>query len=142
MSAIPAASTAATVARPRFFPRDMAALAFLLVAAPAAVWLGIRIGQPGLFPVLTALPAILVFLDRINAGRLSSALGLMVAWSTALSVAVILNTRWNPAGTETVIWNGATYRDEMLAWVRTGVGAEGSPRLFLPQHALHYGVFL
>jgi len=142
MSAIPAASTPAAVARPRFLPRDMVALVFLVVTAPLAVWIGIRIGQPGLFPFLTALPAILVFLDRINAGRLGSALGLMLAWATALSVAVILNTRWDPAGTEAVIWNGAAYRDEMLAWIRTGVGAESSPRLFLPQHALHYGVFL
>ena len=30
----------------------------------------------------------------------------------------------------------------MFGWIRTGVGAEGSPRLFFPQHFLHYGLTL
>jgi hypothetical protein len=142
MSVLPAASTTSRAVRARFLPRDAAALLFLVVAAPLTVWAGLRIGQPLLVPLLTALPAILVFLDRINAGRLGAALGLMLGWAAALSVSVILNTRWDPAGTEAAIWHGAAYRDEMLAWIRTGVGAEGSPRQFLPQHALHYGLFL
>jgi hypothetical protein len=30
----------------------------------------------------------------------------------------------------------------MFAWIRTGAGTEGSPRAFIPQHALHLGAFV
>jgi hypothetical protein len=30
----------------------------------------------------------------------------------------------------------------MFTWIRTGVGTEGSPRAFIPQHALHLGAFV
>ena len=30
----------------------------------------------------------------------------------------------------------------MFAWIRTGAGSEGSPRLFVPQHALHLAAFV
>ena len=30
----------------------------------------------------------------------------------------------------------------MFAWIRTGVGSEGSPRAFIPQHALHLAAFV
>jgi hypothetical protein len=29
----------------------------------------------------------------------------------------------------------------MMKWIRTGIGPEGTPSLFLPQHALHFLVF-
>jgi len=127
---------------PRILPRDREAAVVLVLSAPLLAWVGIRIGQPILMPVLTALPAILVFADRIQAGRLGAALGLMVLWAVASSTSVILNTQWDPVGAEAAIWQGAAYRDEMFTWIRSGIGREGSPRLFLPQHALHYGGFL
>jgi len=127
---------------PRFLPRDRDAAIVLVLTAPLAVWLGIQVGQPVLMPILTALPAMLVFADRILADRLGAALGLTVIWATASSASVVLHTQWNPAGAEAAIWRGAAYREEMFTWIRTGIGPEGSPRLFLPQHALHYGVFM
>jgi hypothetical protein len=143
VSAAPATTaTAGAPARLRFLPRDAAALGFLLVAAPLATWLGLRIGQPAVFAVLTALPAILVFVDRVNAGRLGAALGLMTAWAATQAVVIVLATRWDPTTAAAVIWRGPSYRDEMLNWIQTGVGAEGTPALFLRQHALHYAVFL
>jgi hypothetical protein len=30
----------------------------------------------------------------------------------------------------------------MFAWIRTGAGSEGSPRLFIPQHAVHLAAFV
>ena len=30
----------------------------------------------------------------------------------------------------------------MFRWIRTGRGAEGNIRLFLPQHLLHLGAFI
>jgi hypothetical protein len=37
--------------------------------------------------------------------------------------------------------NGQRYQQEMFAWVRTGVGAEGDATRFLPQHAWHALLF-
>jgi hypothetical protein len=41
-----------------------------------------------------------------------------------------------------LILHGPEYRDEMFTWIRTGIGSEGSPRLFVPQHALHLAAFV
>jgi hypothetical protein len=40
------------------------------------------------------------------------------------------------------VLNGPAYRDEMLRWIRTGEGREGSLRLFLPQHLGHLAAFM
>jgi hypothetical protein len=40
------------------------------------------------------------------------------------------------------VLNGPAYRDEMLHWIRTGEGREGSLRLFLPQHVGHLAAFV
>jgi hypothetical protein len=55
---------------------------------------------------------------------------------------VILLVLWWPEAARDGILHGEAYRQEMLGWVRTGVAPENSPRLFIPQHLLHLGVFL
>jgi len=42
---------------------------------------------------------------------------------------------------EHVVLNGAAYRDEMFAYVRSGLGRESDPSRFLPQHVLHLLAF-
>jgi hypothetical protein len=43
---------------------------------------------------------------------------------------------------DALVIHGPQYRDEMFHWIRTGTGAESSPRLFLPQHAMHIALFV
>jgi hypothetical protein len=125
-----------------FLAREPLALLFLAIATGLAAFVGIRLGSPFLLPLLMTLPIAVLFVDRIRRERLSAALWLSLAWALISSVAVILLTQLEPAATERVILRGAPYREEMFTWIRTGVGAEGDPRQFLPQHALHFGVFL
>jgi hypothetical protein len=47
-----------------------------------------------------------------------------------------------PEPLDAVVLNGPAYRDEMFLWIRTGLGREGSPGLFLPQHLLHLTGFV
>jgi len=66
----------------------------------------------------------------------------MLVWAAALAVAgTVTFTLWpHPPGA--LVLHGPEYRDEMFAWIRTGAGSEGSPRLFIPQHGLHLAVFV
>jgi hypothetical protein len=125
-----------------FLARDPLALLFLAAATGLTAFLGIRLGSPILLPILMTFPVAILFLDRIRRERLAAALWLSLAWALFSSVAIILLTQVDPTGTERAILRGAPYREEMFAWIRTGIGAEGDPRRFLPEHALHYGVFL
>lgn len=122
--------------------REPAALAFLGVAAVLTTAAGILSGNPVVLLALNVVPAWLVFIDRMSRERRTSALWLMVAWAVIQSLCVILATRLAPEKAAAAILHGPAYRDEMFTWIRTGQGPEGNWRLFLPQHAIHYGVFL
>lgn len=133
----------ATPAAPRaFLPRDIDGLAYLAVCAGLGSLLGILSGNQSLLAVLTAAPPWLLFLARMQAGRRVAALWLMVAWAVLQSLAIIALAQWQPAKAAAAVFNGPHYRDLMFHWIRTGEGAEGNWQLFLPEHALHYGVFL
>jgi hypothetical protein len=65
----------------------------------------------------------------------------MVWWALCLSIATALATAAWPERAAQVIWRGPEYSAEMQRWIVTGEGGEGSPSIFLPQHALHFAVF-
>lgn len=130
------------MSRPGFLSRDPLALLFLLASAALSAVAGVSMGQPVVFPFLATIPAALVFLDRVRRERFASALWLMVAWAFFLSVSVIVLTRFYPSAAEQAILRAGPYREEMFAWIQTGQGKEGSPARFLPEHALHYVLFM
>ena len=111
---------------------------FLPLGALASTAIGVAIGNPWLFPVLGAMVPIPFFVRDIRRGGPGKATAWVLYWcifqSVALGVAVAL---W-PERTARTVWRGPEYAQEMLLYIRTGVGAEGSPRLFLPMHARHY----
>lgn len=131
-------------AAPRFpaLARDSVALAYLVLVAVLGTGLGLASGNRFVLLALTALPPYLVFLDRVRTGRRGAAVGLMVGWAAAQAVAIILLSQALPERATAAVLNGPHYREIMFRWIRTGVGAEGHWREFLPEHALHYGVFL
>lgn len=122
--------------------RDAVALGYLLLVAALGTALGLASGNPVLLLVLTALPPYLVFLDRVRSGRRAAAIWLMVGWAAFQATAVVLLTVALPDRAAEALVNGPHYRDIMFRWIRTGVGSEGDWRQFLPEHALHYAVFL
>lgn len=116
-------------------------LLLLGVATCGAVAAGFAMGIPWALPLLcggVAYPFYALNLARRQPGR---AVLLMIAWAVALSLAVTLVSMAFPDRAGRVIWKGQTYTAEMMHWVQTGVGPEGTPSLFLPQHAAHFAFF-
>lgn len=118
------------------------ALLLTLLAAALSYPLGLALGQPWLLPLLNAAPAYALMATRLRRGDRRGAVLGMLAWAAVLAVCGTLCFRLWPASLDQVVLNGPAYRTEMLHWVRTGEGAEGDPRQFLPQHALHLGAFV
>jgi hypothetical protein len=123
-------------------PATVRPLAFLVVATIASYPLGILSGSAWLLPSLNTLPAYLLMVARLRQGDRRGALVAMLAWALTLAVFGTLFFALWPRPVDAVVLNGPAYRDEMFLWIRTGVGREGSFRLFLPQHLLHLAGFV
>jgi hypothetical protein len=104
--------------------------------------LGLAIGVPWLLPLLNAGPAYAAMVVLLRRGDLRRAVITMLAWALALAVTGTLAFALWPGPPDGLVLNGPAYRDEMFAWIRTGVGREGSPSQFIPQHALHLAAFV
>jgi hypothetical protein len=115
----------------------------LLIAAtvlsyPVGLWLRV----PWLLPLLNALPAYAVLVHRLRRGERGGAVRAMLWWAVTLALTGTILFVWWPAPIGSLVIHGPEYRNEMLEWIRTGRGAEGSLRLFLPQHLLHLAAFI
>jgi len=104
--------------------------------------LGLALGVPALLPVLNAAPAYGAMVLLLRRGELRRAVVVMLVWAAALAVTGTLTFATWPQPPDALILHGPEYREEMFAWIRTGAGTEGSPRAFIPQHALHLGAFV
>ena len=82
------------------------------------------------------------FARRVRAGEMMGAWRWGMAWAAVLSVSILVLVACQPERAEATLLHGTTYRDEMFRWIETGVGREGDPRLFLPEHALHLLAFV
>lgn len=113
-------------------------LLWTLVSYP----LGLLVGMPWLLPLLNTAPAYALMLVRLRQARRRDAVLAMLAWAVALGLGGTLTFALWPADPGALVVNGPAYRDEMFAWIRTGAGSEGAPRLFLPQHLGHLALFV
>ncbi|HET7290844.1 MAG TPA: hypothetical protein VFM88_00335 [Vicinamibacteria bacterium] len=118
--------------------RLAALVALTLVSYP----LGLLLAYTWALPALNALPAYLLMVERLRAGDRRGAVASVLVWAAALAIFGTLAFALWPSSPENVVLGGRAYRDEMFAWICTGVGREGSPRLFLPQHLAHLGAFV
>lgn len=120
----------------------MSGVTLLVLATILSYPLGLLAGQPWLLPLLNAAPAYSLMTLRLRRGDRRGAVLAMLAWAAALAVfGTVVLALW-PSDPGPLILNGPAYRDEMLRWIRTGEGSEGSPRLFLPQHLAHLAGFV
>lgn len=121
--------------------RGREALFVFLVTALTYV-VGLLIGSRWLLPILNAAPAYANLVRHLRAGERRAALESMLVWAASLAVCGTILFACLPKDPAPLVLHGAAYRDEMFSWIRTGVGAEGTPRLFLPQHITHLAAFL
>ena len=114
----------------------------VFLAAALSYPVGLALGVPWLLPVLNAAPAYAAMVTLLRRGEPRRAVLVMLVWAAALGLAGTLTFAVWPRSPAPLILHGTEYRDEMFAWIRTGVGSEGSPRSFIPQHALHLAAFV
>lgn len=117
-------------------------LAAVLAATAVSYPLGLTMGSPWLLPALNTLPAYLAMVQRLREGDRRGAVITVLAWAATLAVCGTLSFALWPQDPARTVLNGPGYREEMFAWICTGVGREGNWRLFLPQHLLHLGAFV
>jgi hypothetical protein len=114
---------------------------YLALAAAAGIAV-VFVGSRWALPTVQTLLAYPVLARDLRAGRLGAAARHMVFWAAASCLLTIECAIHFHEAAAAAIFRGEPYREEMFTWIRTGVGAEGSPSLFLPQHFLHYGLVL
>lgn len=121
-------------------PPTRAALVLLtpLVVLAAAVLPGGRWWLPLLAPV----PLLPAFLTLVRARAWGRAWSTSMLWAALLSASIVVLVVLAPTRAADVVLNGEPYREMMFGYVFQGVGPELEPRRFLPEHALHLGVFL
>jgi hypothetical protein len=117
-------------------------LIVLLLATLASYPLGLWLRNPWLLPVLNALPAYVVLVHRLRKGERGGAVRAMIWWGAALALVGTVAFVWWPEPIGRVVLNGPAYKAEMFSWIRTGRGAEGNIRLFLPEHLVKLGAFI
>jgi hypothetical protein len=117
-------------------------LIVLLLATLASYPLGLWLRHPWVLPALNALPAFVVLVHRLRKGERGGAVRAMLWWAVALGLAGTVAFVWWPEPIGRVVLNGSHFKNEMFGWIRTGRGAEGSIRLFLPEQLVHLGAFL
>lgn len=111
----------------------------LVVTIAISYPMGLALDPVVALPLLNALPAWWVMTRRLRAGDLGGAVRLMLVFPLALAIFGTLSLAlWpTPNGLIPAVFNGASYREEMFHWIRTGMGTEGDWRLFLPLHVTH-----
>jgi hypothetical protein len=122
--------------------RERRALLTLVAATIVSYPLGLVLGVRWLLPALNTLPAYAAMVVLLRQGRRDQAVVAMLVWAATLAVFGTLFFTFWPQPPDALVVNGPEYRDEMFRWIRTGVGSEGSPREFLPQHLLHLLAFV
>jgi hypothetical protein len=121
--------------------RDAAVLGAVLLWTLASYPSGLALGAAWLLPVLGTAPAYALMVARLRQGRRRAAVLSMLAWAAALGVGGTVTFALWPHDPGALVLGGPAYRDEMFAWIRSGVGSESTPSQFIPQHAFHLVAF-
>ena len=117
---------------------DGCAIVAATIASYAVAWL---LRMPLLVPFLNTAASFPFMVAALRRGDLRGAVGRTLVWALTMGVCATLLSSAKPIDTDTLFVRGAAYRSEMHAWVRTGVGAESTPSLFIPQQARDAAIF-
>ena len=115
----------------------------LTIAATAGSYLvGWIAGVPFLVPVLNAAVPWWQMARSLRAGQTRRAVAVMLVWALSMGICatVMAATGWSRSSRGDLFLRPA-YRDQMIAWVHTGVGPESDPAAFVPRHLGYAAVF-
>jgi hypothetical protein len=111
------------------------------LSAVSSCILGIFLPTVWVLPFLNTLFVYPLYMQSVSSGKLKRAFLHMMVWTIFMSLTMLTLVNVAPERTGAHVLHGPAYRDEMLTWVRTGVGAESHPSQFIPIHLLHFSVF-
>jgi len=117
------------------------AIVLLVAATVLSYALGAALGIPVVVPILNTLAAFPFMVMALRRSDLTRAVVRMFVWALTMGVCATLLSYARPAQTDVLFLRGASYRTEMFTWVLTGVGAESTPSLFIPQQIGHAALF-
>lgn len=129
----------------RIFPSSGGILpvaVYLLITTVLAALIGFLIPFRYLMPVLLTVPAYVLMIYLLRKGERKKAVAYMLLWALILGIVMTAACYLLPEKSENLIIRGSSYRDEMFSWVKTGIGKEGTPSQFIPEHLLHLGLFI
>lgn len=107
-----------------------------IAATSASYLVGWLAGVPLVVPVLNAAVPWWQMAKALRAGQTRRAVAIMLVWALAMGVAATAMAAlgWSRTRQGGDLFLQASYRDQMLAWVRTGAGPESEPATFIPRH--------
>jgi len=110
------------------------------LASYAIGWL---IGLPALVPFLNAAVPWWLMAKSLRLGLVRRAIGIMLVWALTMAVAAtsMAALGWSRTRSGGDLFLRSEYRDQMIEWVRTGIGPESQPGVFIPRHLAYAGVF-
>jgi hypothetical protein len=114
------------------------ALVAATVASYAVGWL---IGVPALLPVLNTLASFPFMVAALRRGDLRLAVVRMLLWSLTLAMVATMSAYLAPWRAGAIFVGADAYRNQMMAWVISGIGAENTPATFIPQQLGHAAIF-
>jgi hypothetical protein len=120
----------------------ISALVTAVIPALILPWVLLPLRVPALFALLPVAPLAWFYARAIADRATARAVALALAWAAALTVSTIAAAANNPDSGLRGIWHAAAFRDEMVRWIATGAGPEGSIRLFLPRVLAEYALVL
>jgi hypothetical protein len=118
------------------------ALLYLFVTTIIAGLLGFTIGNKIILVLLIGIPAYLLMISLLKNGNRKKAVIYMLLWAAVLGIVMTFICYFAPEKSEEVVIRGIGYRDEMFSWIKTGMGKEGTPSQFIPEHLLHLLLFI
>jgi hypothetical protein len=128
-----------------FFPlfgKPLPAIPYLALATILGTVLGFILSIRFILPLLISVPVYILMINLLKQGERKKAVVYMLLWALILGLVMTFACYLYPEKSEGLIIRGSGYRNEMFDWIKTGIGKEGTPSQFIPEHLLHLGVFI
>lgn len=114
---------------------------YLFFGTAASTAFGFHLSNQYLLPVFNVLISYPVMFTLLVDEHRKRAIATMLFWALCMAVVCIWGVVHFPEQARSSIFNGAKYQQQMFHWIKTGIGAEGDPGQFVPQHLIHFIVF-
>jgi hypothetical protein len=122
--------------------KPLPTIIYLALATLLGTVLGFFISNRFILLLLLTVPVYLLMISLLKHGERKKAVAYMLLWALILGLVMTFTCCLHPEKAEELIIHGSGYHDEMFDWIKTGIGKEGTPSQFIPEHLLHLGIFI